>query len=38
MFRQLFNRNKIESTKSEVNSDFSKQPDDEKNSNQLTKK
>ena len=30
MFRQLFNRNKIESTKSEVNSDFSKQPDDEK--------
>ena len=30
MFRQLFSRNKIESTKSEVNSDFSKQQDNEK--------
>lgn len=30
MFRQLFSRNKIESTKSEVNSDFSRQQDNEK--------
>lgn len=30
MFRQLFSRNKIESTKSEVNSDFSRKQDNEK--------